>query len=73
MKTNNTQLGVYDSTAHGKGKLIHEYDFVKARTKQANTFPVMAAAGFTTVTFAARLCVRNINTGGFTNEKIQQH
>ena len=56
MKTNNTQLGVYDSTAHGKGKLIHEYDFVKARTKQANTFPVMAAAGFTTVTFAARLC-----------------
>ncbi|HEY7079875.1 MAG TPA: hypothetical protein VH500_09245 [Nitrososphaeraceae archaeon] len=62
MKTNNVPVGVYDSTAHRKGKLIHEHDFVKVRTKQANTFPVMAAARSTAETFATRL-VKNNNTG----------
>ncbi|HEY7079599.1 MAG TPA: hypothetical protein VH500_07860 [Nitrososphaeraceae archaeon] len=65
MKTNNTQVDVYDCTAHRKDRLIHEHDFVKARTKQANTFPVMAAAGYTAETFATRLCVKNINTGNY--------
>jgi hypothetical protein len=41
--------------------------------KQLVLLYVALTAVNTTVTFAARLCVRNINTGGFTNEKIQQH
>jgi hypothetical protein len=65
MKTNNTPVGVYDKTAHRKSKLIHEYEFVKARTKQVNTFPVMAAAGYTAETFATRICVKNNNTGSY--------
>jgi hypothetical protein len=64
MKTNNVPVGVYDSTAHRKGKLIHEHDFVKVRTKQAKTFPVMTAPGYTAETFATRL-VRNIDTGKY--------
>ncbi|HEY7083000.1 MAG TPA: hypothetical protein VH500_25180 [Nitrososphaeraceae archaeon] len=51
MKTNNMSVGVYDSTAHSKSKLIHENDFAKARTTRANTFPVVAAAGYAAVTF----------------------
>ena len=32
-----------------------------------------STAEYTAVTFAARLCFKNIYTGSFTNEKIQQH
>ncbi len=64
MKTNNVPVGIYDSTAHRKSKLIHEHDFVKLRTKQANTFPVRIAARYTAETFATRL-VRNIDTGKY--------
>ena len=39
--------------------------------KQIKSFlSSVSTAEHTTVTFVARLCVRNINTGGFTNEKI---
>ena len=72
MKTNNTLVNVYDSTAHSKSKLIHEHDFIRARLwKQIKSFlSSVSTAEHTTVTFVARLCIRNINTGGFTNEKI---
>jgi hypothetical protein len=40
MKINNRLVGAYGSAVHGKDKLVHEHDFVRATTIATNKYLV---------------------------------
>ena len=75
MKSNNHLIGLSNNATHIKNKLIHEHDFIRARTKETDKFFLVncITCGIYCCDLSARLCVKKHQYRGFANEKIQQH